>query len=201
MWRRVGGAGEMRRLRMAVSAIRLIPHLMFYYLHPDRETIHYDVDRWLRIYDVEQSFGFIKLMTFSPEYRNLFYKRIGRSAHLIQWLCPPMKSLQIHTNDIGPGLFIQHGVASLIGAESIGKDCWINQQVSIGHVSAEGLPILGDHVAVHAGAKVLGPITVGDNSRIGANAVVVKDVPSNCTVVGVPAYIIKRDGNVVHEEL
>lgn len=52
-----------------------------------------------------------------------------------------------------------------------------------------------------AGAKVLGKVTIGDNSIVGANAVVVKDVPPNCTVVGVPAYIIKRDGKKVHEDL
>lgn len=191
----------MKELAMAISAIRLIPHLIFYYLHRDRRTIQYDLERWLRITDRGKSFGFINVMTFSPAYRNLFYKRIGRLAHLIQWLCPPMNTLEIHTNDIGPGLFIQHGVATLIGAESIGKDCWINQQVSIGYSNATDRPTLGDHVAVHAGAKVLGAINIGDNSRVGANAVVVKDVPSDCTVVGVPAYIIRRNGREVHEKL
>jgi serine acetyltransferase len=62
-------------------------------------------------------------------------------------------------------------------------------------------PVIGSNVAIYAGAKVLGNITIGDNVNIGANAVVVKDVPDNCTVVSVPAYIVKRNGIKVREEL
>jgi serine O-acetyltransferase len=60
---------------------------------------------------------------------------------------------------------------------------------------------LGDNVRIMAGAKVIGNITIGNNSTVGANAVVVKDVPPNCTVVGVPAYIVRRDGVRTHEKL
>lgn len=60
---------------------------------------------------------------------------------------------------------------------------------------------IGNNVKVHAGAKVIGGITIGDNVVIGANAVVVKDVPSNCTVVGIPAYIIRKDGLSVKKPL
>jgi serine O-acetyltransferase len=61
--------------------------------------------------------------------------------------------------------------------------------------------VIGDNVRIGAGAKVLGGITLGDNVSVGANAVVVKDVPPNCVVVGVPAYIVKRDGKRVRESL
>jgi serine O-acetyltransferase len=140
-------------------------------------------------------------MSFYPEYRNLFYKRIGKIHLTINWLCPKMNTLFIATNDIGPGLFIQHGFATIIAAKSIGKDCWINQQVTIGYSNKTDTPELGDNVVVNAGAKIIGKVKVGNNSIVGANAVVVKNVPDNCTVVGVPAYIIRRNGVKVKEEL
>ncbi|MBA3942960.1 MAG: hypothetical protein H0X37_00190 [Herpetosiphonaceae bacterium] len=111
-----------------------------------------------------------------------------------------MESLYIPTSTIGPGLFIQHGFSTIIAAKSIGENCWINQQVTIGY-SRDECPTIGNNVVITAGAKVLGNISIGDNTVIGANAVVVKNVPPNCTVVGVPAYIIKRDGKKTKEEL
>ncbi|HQO47908.1 MAG TPA: serine acetyltransferase, partial [Paludibacteraceae bacterium] len=110
-------------------------------------------------------------------------------------------TLFIYTKDIGPGLYIQHGFATIISAKSIGKDCWINQQVTIGYSNATDCPVLGDNVTIPAGAKIIGKVHIGDNSTAGANAVVVKNVPSNCTVVGVPAYIVKRNGVKVFEKL
>ena len=104
--------------------------------------------------------------------------------------------MHICTRDIGPGLFIQHGFATIITAQKIGADCWINQQVTIGH---KGLlaPVIGDRVRISAGAKVLGGVVVGNDVTVGANAVVVKDVPDGCTVVGVLGRIIKRYGQRV----
>ena len=113
----------------------------------------------------------------------------------------PMSTLYIFAPNIGEGLFIQHGFSTIIAANSIGKNCWINQQVTIGFSGDGKSPVIGDNVQITAGAKVFGDITIGDNSLIGANAVVFKDVPKNCTVVGVPGYIVKRDGKKVKEPL
>lgn len=74
----------------------------------------------------------------------------------------------------------------------IGANCTIFQQVTIGQDDKGNAPIIGDNCYIGAGAKLIGNITVGDNVKIGTNAVVVKDVPSNCTVVGIPGKIIKR---------
>jgi serine O-acetyltransferase len=109
--------------------------------------------------------------------------------------------LFITTETIGEGLFIQHGFATVIAARSIGRNCWINQQVTIGFSNKDDCPVLEDNVTINAGAKVIGGIKVGKNSIVGANAVVVKNVPENCVVVGVPAYIVKRDGQKVKQEL
>ncbi len=193
----------MKNLFLLFSTIRLLPHYILFNFYSNNKIIKYDVLRWLKIIDYDNNvhFGFIFLMSFYPEYRNLFYKRIGKIHLIINWLCPKMNTLFIATNDIGPGLFIQHGFATIIAAKSIGKDCWINQQVTIGYSNKTDTPELGDNVVVNAGAKIIGKVKVGKNSIVGANAVVVKNVPDNCTVVGVPAYIIRRNGIKVKEEL
>jgi len=74
----------------------------------------------------------------------------------------------------------------------IGTDCMIMQQVTLGQVGTQSAPTIGNNVYIGAGAKVLGPIVIGNGANIGANAVVLKDVPENATAVGVPARIIKR---------
>ncbi len=112
-----------------------------------------------------------------------------------------MSSLRIDTEIIGEGLFIQHGIATIIAAKSIGINCWINQQVTIGYSYDTDSPVLLDNVRIYAGAQVIGKLTIGNNSQVGANAVVVKSVPDNCVVVGVPAYIVKRNGVRVTEKL
>lgn len=188
---------------MLLSVIRLIPHIILTNIHPNRDIIKYEVARWLKCFGIESNilYGFIYLMTVYPEFRNLFYYRIGFLSKTISWMCPKMNTLFISTSEIGPGLFIQHGFSTIIAAKSIGKDCWINQQVTIGFSNDTDSPVIGDKVSISAGAKVIGNVHIGNNSKIGANAVVVKDVPENCTVVGVPAYIIKRDGIKVKENL
>jgi len=112
-----------------------------------------------------------------------------------------MKFLFLDTEDIGPGFFIQHGYSTAIAAKSIGKNCFVNHEITLGYSENKGQPVIGDNVFIHTGARVIGDIVIGNNCRIGTNAVVVKSVPDNCTVVGVPAYIVKRDGVRVREEL
>lgn len=191
----------MKKIKFLFNLIRLIPHLILYKTSSNKEIIQYDVNRWLNLTNVDNKLGFVGLMTNLPEFRNLFYKRIGRYSSFVRWLCPPMNTLFITTNNIGPGLFIQHGFATIISAKSIGKDCWINQQVTIGYSNETDAPTLGDNVVINAGAKIIGKVHMGDNSHAGANAVVVKNVPNDCTVVGVPAYIVKRNGVRVNEKL
>lgn len=101
-----------------------------------------------------------------------------------------METLYITTPQIGPRLYIQHGFAIMISAKSIGSDCWINQQVTIGYTFAHEPPVIGNGVRISAGAKVVGNITIGDNAIVAANAAVVKDVSENSIVGGVPAKVI-----------
>ena len=180
-------------ISIMIGFIRCLPHLLIYAIHPNRNIIQYEIDRWLNINkkNYNRAVGLIYLLQTYPEYRNLFYYRIGGIRRLFSFLCPPMSTLYLRAEKIGKGLFIQHGFASTIGAKSMGEDCWVNQQITIGYKKYEDAPVIGNNVTVYAGAIILGSITIGDNATVGANAVVVKDVPPNATVVGVPAYEIK----------
>lgn len=106
--------------------------------------------------------------------------------------------IEIHPGaQIGEGLFIDHGHGVVIGETAIiGNNVTLYQGVTLGGTGKEQgkrHPTLGDNIMVGAGAKVLGSVTIGDNCKIGAGSVVVKDVPDNCTVVGVPGRIVVRD--------
>lgn len=189
--------------KLIFYTILCIPHLLVYFLHKQGRIVRIDAKRWLELYGIPYrgSIGFIYLLSHYKEFRNLFYHRVGPIHNLLNILCPKMSSLFIVTTSIGEGLFIQHGFATVIAAASVGRNCWINQQVTIGFTSNTDCPVIGDNVTISAGAKVLGGIKIGDNSIVGANAVVVKNVPENCVVIGVPAYIIKRNGVKVKEQL
>jgi serine O-acetyltransferase len=107
--------------------------------------------------------------------------------------------IEIHPGaTIGKGLFIDHGCGVVIGETTeIGDNCTIYQGATLGGTgkdTGKRHPTLGNNVMVGAGAKVLGPFYVGDNSKIAANSVVLKEVPPNSTAVGVPARIVKIDG-------
>jgi serine O-acetyltransferase len=99
---------------------------------------------------------------------------------------------------IGGGLFLPHTVGTVIGANRIGDNCTIMQGVTLGtsetdmDFTASARPVIGDDVLICSGAKVIGGITVGDHAKIGANAVVLRDVPAYALAVGVPATIIDR---------
>jgi len=111
--------------------------------------------------------------------------------------------IEIHpAAQIGSGLFIDHGMSLVIGETSIvGKNVTMYHNVTLGGVSLQKgkrHPTIGDDVVIGAGAQVLGAITVGNCSRIGANAVVVKDVPPDSVVVGVPGRIVQKEHVEMH---
>ena len=115
------------------------------------------------------------------------------SSHIARWLT----GIEIHpAAKIGRRLVIDHGMGVVIGETAeVGDDCYFYHQVTLGVARAIGgkrHPSVGNNVIIGAGAKVLGPIKVGDNARVGANSVVLEDVPSDTTVVGIPARPVDR---------
>lgn len=131
---------------------------------------------------------------------HFFYKH--NHKFLARWISQTVRfftGIEIHPGAvIGRRLFIDHGMGVVIGETTvIGDDCTIYQGATLGGTGKETgkrHPTLGNNVMVGAGAKVLGPFTVGDNSRIAAGAVVLSEVPPNSTCVGVPARIVRREG-------
>jgi serine O-acetyltransferase len=122
-------------------------------------------------------------------------------AHIVRWFT----GIEIHPGaTIGRRFFIDHGMGVVIGqTASIGDDCTLYHGVTLGGTSwKEGKrhPTLGNNVVVGAGAKVLGPITLGDGVRIGSNAVVVRDAPEGATVVGIPGRIISKTAPVTEHD-
>ncbi|PLX93158.1 MAG: serine O-acetyltransferase [Desulfuromonas sp.] len=122
--------------------------------------------------------------------RQLFF--LGRlTSHLGRFFT----GIEIHPGaKIGRGFFIDHGMGVVIGETAeIGDNCTLYHGVTLGGTSwakEKRHPTLGDNVVVGSGAKVLGPFTVGDNSKIGSNSVVVKEVPASSTVVGIPGRVV-----------
>lgn len=198
----------------ALRRARACFHSWLYRVSAEREIIAKDIDRWNAILggapgggapgvagsSAASKRGLAELVARYPEFRALFHYRVARERRLgIRTLLAladrcwcPLDSLYIATPSIGPGLFIQHGFSTIIAAKSLGENCWVNQQVTIGFSSVDDCPTIGNDVSVKAGAIVIGDITIGDGAVVGAGAVVVKDVPPFSTVVGVPARTVER---------
>jgi len=127
----------------------------------------------------------------------LWTHNLKLAGRMVSQLTRSLTGIEIHPGaTIGPGFFIDHGMGVVIGETAeIGRDVTLYHGVTLGGVSlhkGKRHPTIGDHVVVGAGAKVLGAITVGQESRIGANAVVVHDVPPESVVVGVPGQVVVR---------
>jgi serine O-acetyltransferase len=134
---------------------------------------------------------------------HFFYKiNLFFLARFISQMARFLTGIEIHPGaKIGKGLFIDHGMGVVIGETSIiGDNVLLYQGVTLGGTGLEKgkrHPTIGNNVVIGTGAKVLGNITIGDNSYVGSNAVVIKDVPPNSTVVGVPGRITKQDGKKI----
>lgn len=162
-----------------------------------KEAVKADIDRcqyqtgsmkryWTRL---------VYLLVNNRAFRNVYCqgRLTGLGRHWTRLWFKPLDSLEVGEN-IGPGLCVYHGYATVIHAHRIGSQCSVYQNVTIGNNPKPGhtvtAPTIGDHVSICAGAIVVGDIRIGDNVTIGAGAVVVKDVPDNAVVVGNPARIV-----------
>jgi len=135
-------------------------------------------------------------------WRKRFFWLARFIAHISRW----MTGIEIHPGaTIGRRVFIDHGMGVVIGETAvIGDDCTLYHGVTLGGTSwnkGKRHPTLEQGVVIGAGAKVLGPITIGKGAKIGSNAVVVKDVPENATAVGIPARILEQESNKQRDEM
>ena len=149
-----------------------------------------------------------EVMLLYPGFKILVNHRLAawllrhRCRFLARWVSERGKrrtGIEIHPGaKIGPGLFIDHGNGIVIGETAeIGANCTIYHQVTLGGTgkdTGKRHPTIGSNVLIGAGSKLLGPIRVGDNTRIAAGSVVLHDLPDNVTAAGVPAVVVRRNG-------
>lgn len=124
-------------------------------------------------------------------------RRLGIVAKFFSMLNVVVFGIEVSPQvQIGGGLFLPHTVGTVLGAERIGDNCTILQGVTLGTsepdmgFTVSARPVIGNNVLIGAGAKVIGRITIGDHAKVGANAVVLHDVPSYALAVGVPARLV-----------
>ena len=157
---------------------------------------------WLEIICCYPGFHALTVHRFS----HWLWKRklpLKLAARLMSQACRTLTGIEIHPGArIGKSVFIDHGMGVVIGETAeVGDRCLLYQGVTLGGTGKENgkrHPTLRENVVVGAGAKILGAIEIGKNTRIGAGSVVVKDVHENCTVVGVPGRIIHQGGAKVN---
>lgn len=126
------------------------------------------------------------------------------AARTVSQTARHLTGIEIHPGaTIGKGLFIDHGMGVVIGETTvIGDNCTLYQGVTLGGTGknvGKRHPTLGNNVLVGAGAKVLGPFVIADNTKIAANAVVLNEIPANSTAAGIPARVVKRNGRRVDD--
>lgn len=188
-------------LAMNLQFLRFIPADILYVTSPNKEIILSDLERNLD--EIPYSKNCIGALNYSllyiKPYRNVFYYRTNKSVflrHISRVFLKPLDTIEIH-GSIGQGFRVYHNY-SVINPYSAGVNFTVNHGVTIGkgtpNHDCQSIvdPIFGDNVQIFSNAVVFGGIKIGDNVKIGAGAVVNKDVPSDCTVVGNPMKIIKQ---------
>lgn len=196
---------------MILAYLKSIMNIIVYVMMKDRTKVNADIRQYLLSYGIIpprnknlQIKELVYCSNRSREFLNVFYFRAG--AFMRRWhissLCrmmyAPKQTIGFGTDErtVEGGLFIQHGDSTIIHARSVGENLTIYQNVTIGD-SGKGCPTIGNNVTICTGAVVLGPIHVGDNAVIGANATVVKDVSEGAVVVPQRNRIIKLNGKRV----
>lgn len=196
--------------------IRSILNILFYIFSDKREKINEDILRYYESYGIKVEYHNKKylireLVTVSKrsrEFLSLFYFRIGREmkkmhlSTLLMNLFPSKKEIifGISEENVKGGVFIQHGNSTIIHAQKIGYNFSVYQNVTIGD-NGKGVPVIGNNVTIYTGAVVVGPIHIGDNAIIGANATIVKDVPANSTIIPSQNRIIRLNGKKLNNTL
>lgn len=193
---------------MTVKELFLTPFmicpLLAYKTSTYKDRIEKDVDRFWAVHYGRKPdnyrIGIIRELANCVEFRNLFFYRCGsigrKLSHISLFFLKTQQLLffGVDRSRLGGGMFIQHGYCTVITAQSIGENFWVNQNVTIAY-SHRGIPIIGDNVHIASDANVVGGIKIGNNVTIGAGTTVVRDVPDNTLVVSQKARYIPKGTN------
>ena len=185
------------RLIVALAFFWLyIPHLFFYILKKrSLSKLNKDIERFKLQMNISlgNELTLLYLLHNNRYFRNVFYYRIGPLAELLfGWWRPGDRYFTVsRTTKIDEGMYVVHPYSTIINAESIGKNFTCLHCTTIGKSNYKR-PIIGNNVTLGAHVCIIGGVRIGNNVTVAAGAVVVKDVPDNCMVAGVPAKIIKH---------
>lgn len=186
-----------------LNALRFWPHLLVFLLGKNEKMID-DLEAYSKHYQKNGSkaYRFLYFIFMNKGFRNLFYFRMGKASLLISWLGKGYDNFHISKKaNVAGGILLFHPFGTLMDCVSIGKGCRITHNVSAA-VKEEGKgAVVGENVELNPCCILVGNVHVGNNCIIGPGAVIHKDVPDNCVVVGNPAMILKKDGVVVRQML
>lgn len=179
-----------------LSLFLYFPHLFLFLRSHQRKVILMDL--YARAPAVkfslpDQLLDLSSALMSSKYFRTLFYFRIGGVfSKVLRLFYPRSETFIIDVNSkLGGGLKLAHPYATIINAESVGENCYINHLVTIGEKNGRK-PVIGNNVELHANCTVIGGIHIGDNAVIGAGTVVVKNVPAGAVAIGNPARLILK---------
>ena len=196
-----------RYAKLALGSVVLAPHVLIYSImkHRGGGKIIYDLHRWKDIKGMNNRsdiISFIELLITYPELRSVFYWRINKLAKLFFFWMPGRTNLYLMTKpqNVEGGFYVGHGWGTVVNAKKIGRNFRVGQNVTIGSRNCKE-PIIGDNVSVWAHAIVLGDIIIGNDSQVGAGAVVVKSLVNDSVVVPPKSVIIKQNGERTDTQL
>lgn len=192
---------KIKKLYAVLNLFRAFPVFILWLKY--KEVLKLDAERYLVFTPYKKvSFMmfFYALIKLKP-FRSVLYMRTKKDfvfSALSKLFIRPLDSIELVSNRIEPGLLLLHNIGCVINVRSAGKNFTVAHGATVGlgnsDESGNRSPIIGENVWIATNAVVFGPINIGNNVKIGAGCVLNKSVPDNCTVVGNPARIVKRDG-------
>lgn len=184
-------------IQYILLCVKYLPILVIFYVN-ENEQLTKDMIHYSKYFGFRRNNYFTLAYLFEkiPEFRNIFFFRYNKVSFLRK-VYKGVNNLYFFTSakNIGGGLLFWHGFSTAINAISIGENCEIWQNVTIGKKSTDKIPdkpTIGDNVRICANSVVIGPIKIGNNVIIGAGTVVTKDIPDDSIVVGNPARILNN---------
>ena len=193
---------RLKKIVLYLNIIRFWPHILTYAFSKKQRLINEDIEAYQKEYglSIPNITALLYFLFYNPSFRSLFYHRIGSLKWLLRILAPGMQHLTLTKIPIGGGLLLFHAYGTILNAQSIGRNCRIVHNVTLGDKNG-GKPVIGDCVEILTNAVIFGDIRIGNNCVVGPGAVVFKSIPDNCVVVGNPAYILKENGMLVNRKL